>query len=56
MEKVVEPYADISAQELLSTGASCSGWVMKESTSGLRTMIKALGCKYHFNQRRLGKS
>lgn len=48
MARAVEPYANISAQELLSTGASCSGWVMKESTSGLRLMIKALGWPWYY--------
>lgn len=48
MARAVEPYANISAQELLSTGASCSGWVMKQSTSGLRLTIKALGWPWYY--------
>lgn len=43
---VVEPFANISAQELLKNTPGLFGWVRKEETAGIRSMVKALDCKY----------
>lgn len=48
MARAVEPYANITAQELLGTGANCFGWVMKETTSGLRSLVKVLGWPWYY--------
>ncbi|XP_027050845.1 SH3 domain-binding protein 2-like [Pocillopora damicornis] len=58
---VVEPFANISAQELLKNTPGLFGWVRKEETAGIRSMVKALdwpwrymilskGCLYLFKQ------
>ena len=46
---VVEPFANISAQELLRNTHGLFGWVRKEET-GIRSMVKALDCKYWKSQ------
>lgn len=49
MAKAVEPFANISAQELLKNTPRLFGWVRKEDTGVLRSVVKALDCKYKQN-------
>ena len=46
---VVEPFANISAQELLRNTHGLFGWVRKEET-GIRWMVKPFDCKYWKSQ------
>jgi len=46
MAKAVEPFANISAQELLKNSPRLFGWVRKEDTAGLRLVVKVFDCKY----------
>lgn len=45
---VVEPFANISAQELLKNTPGLFGWVRKEETAGLRSMVKALDWPWRY--------
>lgn len=46
MARAVEPFANISAQELLKNTPRLFGWVRKEDVAGLRSVVKVLDCKY----------
>ena len=45
MAGAIEPFANISAQELLEHGISCHGWVRKKDTSHFSTLFRG-DCKY----------
>ncbi|XP_078354796.1 uncharacterized protein LOC144639341 [Oculina patagonica] len=48
MSKAVEPFANISAQELLKNTPKLFGWVRKEDTGVLRSVVKALDWPWRY--------
>ena len=51
MAKAVETFANISAEDLLSTAPRLFNWVRKEDNTGLRSVMnKLLDCKQNARQ------
>ena len=46
MAEAIEPFANISAQDLLEHSFSCHGWVRKKNTSGWNKRIEG-NCKFN---------
>ncbi|XP_020606943.1 pleckstrin homology domain-containing family A member 6-like isoform X1 [Orbicella faveolata] len=48
MAKAVEPFANLSAQELLKNSPRLFGWVRKEDIAGLRSVVKVLDWPWRY--------
>lgn len=48
MARAVEPFANISAQELLKNTPRLFGWVRKEDVAGLRSVVKVLDWPWRY--------